>query len=286
VSVSFVAPTNNGGRAITSYTVTSNPGNITASGTTSPIIVAGLTNGTSYTFTVKATNEVGNSLASSASTAVKSFTCGTGTISDIDNNPYETVSIGAQCWTKTNLKVTKYNDGSNIPEIPGSGTWDNTIVTGARTVYADLPSNLSTYGYLYNWYAVNDAKGLCPTGWHVPTDSDWNKLVKFIDSGADTSSTSSSQSTTAGGKMKSTSTLWNTATPETDNFGFTALPGGSRTSGGSFTNIRFVAFFWSATVFDLNVNDAWFRSLDSFTSNVLRAKGIKSFGASIRCLKD
>jgi uncharacterized protein (TIGR02145 family) len=223
---------------------------------------------------------------------VPPFVCGTSTIADFDGNTYNTVLIGTQCWTKENLKVTKYNDGTLIPDLTTSTSNPWAPTSGARTDYTGatgIPSGqtyVSTYGYLYNWYAVNDAKGLCPTGWHVPTDSDWNKLVKFIDSGADTSSTSSSQSTTAGGKMKSTSTLWNTATPETDNFGFTALPGGSRTSGGSFTNIRFVAFFWSATVFDLNVNDAWFRSLNTFTSNVLRAKGIKSFGASIRCLKD
>ena len=86
------------------------------------------------------------------------FICGTNSVSDIDNNTYSTVLIGAQCWTKENLSVTKYNDGTNIPEITSTGTWNNTIVTGARTVYNDLPANLSTYGYLYNWYAAADAR--------------------------------------------------------------------------------------------------------------------------------
>ena len=286
VSVSFVAPTNNGGRAITGYTVTSNPGNITASGTTSPIIVTGLTNGASYTFTVIATNEVGNSVSSSTSTAVKSFTCGTGTISDNDGNPYETVLIGTQCWTKQNLKVTKYNDGSNIPEIPGSGTWDNTIVTGARTVYADLPSNLSTYGYLYNWYSATDSRKICPTGWHVPTDGEWTTLIQFIDPMAN-ASTTGPQSTTAGGNLKSISTLWNTATPPspgTDNYGFSALPGGFRYLDGSFQDIRNISFFWSTT--DYPSNDAWNRNLNFGSSDVNKYNYLKSLGGSIRCLKD
>ncbi len=165
-----------------------------------------------------------------------SFTCGTSTMTDKDNNIYSTVSIGSQCWTTTNLKVTQYDDGSLIPDLTSS-TSSPWATSGARTDYTGatgIPSGqtyVSTYGYLYNWYAVNDLRKLCPAGWHVPADSDWNKLVKSIDSGADTSAISSIQSTTAGGKMKSTSTLWNTATPPspgTDNFGFTVLPGGYR----------------------------------------------------------
>jgi uncharacterized protein (TIGR02145 family) len=140
---------------------------------------------------------------------------------------------------------------------------------------------------LYNWYAATDSRKLCPTGWHVPTDSDWNKLVKFIDSGADTSYTTSNQSTTAGGKMKSTSTLWNTATPPrpgTDNFGFTALPGGYRSSCGGFDRVRGQAFFWSATEF--NSSGAWYRLLKNAYRDVDRLETNKSVGASVRCLRD
>jgi uncharacterized protein (TIGR02145 family) len=298
VSVSFVAPTNNGGRAITGYTVTSNPGNITTPGTTSPIIVTGLTNGTSYTFTVTATNEVGNSVSSSTSTAVKSFTCGTGTISDVDNNPYETVLIGTQCWTKTNLKVINYNDGTLIPDLTTSTSNPWAPTSGARTEYVatGVAGYVGTFGYLYNWYAVTDSRKLCPDGWRVPTDSDWNKLVISLHSGttvADTSSTSLTQSATAGTVMKSTVTNssigsglgWNPGSPGTNTSLFSALPGGFRFSGGSFASIRNNAFFWSATESDPS-STAWYRSLVYDSGSVSRGFISKTFGASVRCLRD
>ena len=284
-SIAFVTPFNNGGRAITGYTVTSNPGNITAPGTTSPIIVTGLTNGTAYTFTVIATNELGNSVASSASTAVISINCGT--ISDIDGNSYNTVLIGTQCWTKENLKVTKYNDGSNITEINSTGTWNNTIVTGARTVYNDIPANLSTYGYLYNWYAATDSRKLCPAGWHVPTDGEWTSLIQFIVPTEILGTSQGTQSLTAGGKMKSTgTTLWNSPNTGADNSsGFTALPGGYRRNGpGTFNVIRSRAFFWSATTSSSIF--AWSRDLYGNTGDVDRETNSKSDGFSVRCLRD
>ena len=112
-----------------------------------------------------------------------SFTCGTSTVSDIDNNVYNTVTIGTQCWIKENLKVTKYNDNTAIPlnNTYTSGTvstvWQG-LTTGAYTIYGNESStgaNATNYGFLYNWYAATDSRKICPTGWHVPTDSDWNK---------------------------------------------------------------------------------------------------------------
>jgi uncharacterized protein (TIGR02145 family) len=211
-----------------------------------------------------------------------SFTCGTSTISDIDNNSYNTVLIGTQCWTKTNLKVTKYNDESNIPEINSAGTWNNTIVTGARTVYNDLPANLSTYGYLYNWYAATDSRKICPAGWHVPTDGEWTSLIQFIDPTA--SASANPQSTTAGGKMKSTSLLlWISGSSGTDDYGFTGLPGGGRNTASNFLNINGNAYLWSATGVTSN---AWFRALNLTNSDVQRITADKSDGLSVRCLRD
>jgi uncharacterized protein (TIGR02145 family) len=231
-----------------------------------------------------------------------SFTCGTSTISDIDGNSYNTVLIGTQCWTKENLKVTKYNDNTLISLDasggPGgtSGTWAAT--TGAYTIYGNESStgaNATNYGFLYNWYAAagivtsmgSPTKNICPTGWHVPTDGEWTSLIQFTVPTETVSATVNGiQSLNAGGKLKSTSTLWNTATPPspgTDNFGFTALPGGYRNFNGSFNSIRGSAFFWSATE---NGSNAWFRDLNYSSSNVGRYNTVKSYGASVRCLRD
>jgi uncharacterized protein (TIGR02145 family) len=220
-----------------------------------------------------------------------SFTCGTSTMTDKDNNIYSTVSIGSQCWTTTNLKVTQYDDGSLIPDLTSS-TSSPWATSGARTDYTGatgIPSGqtyVSTYGYLYNWYAVNDLRKLCPAGWHVPTDGEWTSLIQFTVPTETVSATViGTQSPNAGGKMKSTSTLWNTATPPspgTDNFGFTVLPGGARRNDGSFSNIRNTATFWSATV---STSYAWYRYLD-YNGNVYRNIQYQSYGASVRCLRD
>ena len=232
-----------------------------------------------------------------------SFTCGTSTISDIDGNSYNTVLIGTQCWTKENLKVTKYNDNTLISLDasggPGgtSGTWAAT--TGAYTIYGNESStgaNATNYGFLYNWYAAKGVstsgsatyKNICPTGWHVPTDGEWTSLIQFTVPTETVSATAFGiQSPNAGGKLKSTSTLWNTATPPspgTDNFGFTALPGGYRLNVGSFFDISYYAFFWSATEYASFY--ACFRLLNNYNSNVGRNYFLKSFGASVRCLRD
>jgi uncharacterized protein (TIGR02145 family) len=281
--------------------VTSTPGGGIKSGTGSPLTVTGLTNGTPYTFTVIATNAVGSSVASAASAAVTPApppACGSVTSVTIEGYSYPTVSIGTQCWTKENLKVSMYNDGTPIDFDASGGANGNTVpqtwgirTSGAYTIYANESStltngNASNFGYLYNWYAATDSRKLCPTGWHVPTDSDWNKLVKSIDSGADTTGTIP-QSSIAGGKMKSNgTTYWNSPNTGADNAsGFTALPGGFRANDGRFINVSFDAFFWSAT--EIDNSSAWNRNMFSSNSGVFRfSSNDKSVGASVRCLRD
>jgi uncharacterized protein (TIGR02145 family) len=233
---------------------------------------------------------------------------GKDTIRDIDNNSYNIVAIGTQCWTKENLRVRKYNDGTSIlfnntGGVLGSGnpkTWE-ALTVGAHTIYAhdsttNNPSNLTKYGYLYNWYAAKGIasfnsttyKNICPSGWHIPTKSDWNKLVKFIDSGADTTvTTGGTQSTTAGTELKKNDALWNVsipASPGTNTSGFSGLPGGARIFPSNFGLIGSSAYFWSAS--ELDSTSVWF--LQMFNDNGVVNKTItdKRLGLSIRCLKD
>jgi uncharacterized protein (TIGR02145 family) len=240
-------------------------------------------------------------------TAAPSFTCGTSTIADYNNiNTYTTVSIGTQCWMKENLRTRLYNDGTEIMFDNSGGTGGTTSQTwynfnGAYTIYANdstpTTGNLAIYGYLYNWFAAAGfptfpgnfipTKNICPEGWHVPTDSDWNKLVKYLDSGADTTS-NPTQSTTAGGYLKSEgNTYWTSQSTGTDNSsGFSAIPGGSRNNDGSFNNIRNHAFFWSATAADYLQLVAFHRKLSFNDGNVERDYVEMVDGASIRCLRD
>ena len=277
-SVAFTDPASNGGSVITGYTVTSSPGGITMTGATSPINVTGLTNGTAYTFTVVATNAIGNSVPSTASTAVTpASACGSITsVSDIDGNPYQTISIGTQCWTKTNLKTTKYNDGvTAITDLTLAG-W-TTATTGALTEYvaAGVTGYVSTYGYLYNWYAVADPKGLCPIGWKVPTDAEWTTLTTYLGG-----------ESVAGGKMKSTSSLWllSHVGGADNSSGFSVEPGGWREQNAAFYSVGYGSFFWSAT--QNNSSNAWGLNPNRNNSSANRTNVDKKWGGSVRCLKN
>ena len=233
-----------------------------------------------------------------------SFTCGTSTISDKDLNTYNTVLRGSQCWTTTNLKVTRYNDGSLIGDSTNS-TW-GTAKIGARTENkenAALPTSPSvigyvgTFGYLYNWYAVNDLRKLCPAGWHVPTDAEWTIMIQTLDpmqfvNSTNVSTFTGAQSATAGTVMKSTVTNpspgnlgWNPGSSGTNTSGFSVLPGGYRDYDGSFYFIRTSALFWSATEIP-TFGIAWIRDLASNLGDVGRYANGKSVGASVRCLRD
>ena len=235
-----------------------------------------------------ATNSVGTgygneiSFTTSDITNVMGIPCaGTPTVKDIDGNSYNTVQIGTQCWTKENLRVSKFRDGSIIPLDESGGTsgnssaqiWSNRT-TGARTVFGHNPANLASLGYLYNWYVISDPKGLCPSAWHVPSDAEWTTLTTLLGG-----------ESVAGGKMKSISTTyWNLSNvAPTNESGFSTLPGGYRVNEGSFNNINLNAFFWSAT--ELDRNDAWHRYLN-YNDNVFVNYFNKSFGASVRCIKD
>jgi len=198
-----------------------------------------------------------------------------GTMTDQDGNVYKTVTIGTQTWMAENLRTTKYNDGTDIPLVTDDKEWYD-LTTGAYSNYNNTNNidTIATYGRLYNWYAVNTGK-LAPKGWHIPTDAEWATLLTYLGS-----------ENVAGGKLKETGTKhWNSpniaATNET---GFTALPGGLRSSNGSFTNIGNYGFWWSATE-NSNIY-AWNRIMYNISSNVGINYNNKKFGFSVRCVKD
>ncbi len=194
-------------------------------------------------------------------------------ITDIDGNTYKTVTIGTQTWMAKNLKVTKYNDGIAIPNVTNNTEWKE-LTTGALCDYANTPSNSETYGKLYNWHAVNTGK-LCPTGWHVPSDAEWTELTDYLGG-----------ESVAGGKLKETGTThWASPnTGATNETGFTALPGGYRSSGGAFYNDGDNGTWWSAT--ETNATSAWYRNMGNNYSNVIRGNNYSEVGFFVRCVRD
>ena len=200
---------------------------------------------------------------------------GTPSVTDIDGNLYHTVQIGNQCWTQSNLKTSRYRNGDSIPTGLSNSDWGNTT-SGAYAIYNNDPVNDGLYGKLYNWYAVNDSTGLCPTGWHVPSNADWEYIINYFGTG----------SFGPGGKMKSTGTqFWLSpnigATNET---GFSALPNGMRSSNGTFSGIGSYGYYWSTWSDHPSTRKRWeFRNSQTILAPF--SVGIRD-GYSIRCIKD
>jgi uncharacterized protein (TIGR02145 family) len=207
------------------------------------------------------------------------------TVSDIDGNVYNVVSIGNQCWMKENLKTSRYKNGTLIP-TGLNGTQCQTTTSGACADYNNDPANTAFYGKLYNWYAVADTQGLCPTGWHEPEDWEWNVLVKAIDPNADTTCNGCNQSSIVGGAMKDIGTThWASPnTGATNSSGFTGLPGGYRANYGPYDGIGNYGYWWSATQY--NSAQSQYRYLYYPNSNVGRDFDYKTIGFSVRCVRD
>jgi uncharacterized protein (TIGR02145 family) len=195
---------------------------------------------------------------------------------DADSNNYSVVEIGTQIWMVENLATTKYNDGSDIPLVTDDSTWLNSYTPGYCWYNNDQATYGYTFGALYNWYTVNTGK-LCPTGWHVPTDDDWTTLTNYLGG-----------KYSAGGKLKETDTThwYNPNTEATNESGFTALPSGTRLTGGSFLNYRILIHLWSSTEHDTELNWSWERIISYNSSTVSRGISEKHQGSSVRCIKD
>jgi uncharacterized protein (TIGR02145 family) len=196
-----------------------------------------------------------------------------GSMSDQDGNTYPTIVIGTQEWMAENLRTNTYRNGDIIPNVTDYTPWWN-LNTGAWSYYENNNQYNSLYGKLYNWYAVTDARNLCPTGWHIPTDAEWSVLRAYLGGG------------TAGRKMKTIGTeYWeNPNFDATNESGFSGLPGGFRYFSGSYTFIGKKGGWWSSTENDSA--NAWMRSLYHTDNSVYRGDNDKNYGYSVRCLKD
>ena len=257
--------------------------------------MTGLSSNTTYYVRAYATNSVGTSYGEQMSfSTIASFTCGTSTITDYDNITYNTVQLGNQCWMKENLRTTHYSDGT--PIALGSST---STTVAYRYYPNNYNTNVSTYGYLYNWKAVmrnsssteanpSGVQGICPTGWHVPSDAEWNQLVSYISSQSQYRCNSFSSNiakalASTSGWSSSTTTCAVGNTPSNNNAtGFAAMPAGSH--GGSSGDFGSSAFYWSAT--QSNSSYAYYRGLNNNSAMVTRSNYSKSIGYSVRCLKN
>lgn len=201
-------------------------------------------------------------------------------VNDIEGNKYKTVILGTQEWMGENLKTSKYNDGTDIPNVTDSIQW-NKLTTGAWCNYNNTESLGKIYGKIYNWYVVssvtNGNKNVCPTGWHIPSMNEWSILKKYL--GSDT---------IAGGKMKDESTnYWESPNVGATNTSlFTALPGGARDGGyrSRFYGLKSYTAWWSST--DEEINFTGGCSIDQNSIIAYEYGDSKTSGLSIRCLKD
>jgi uncharacterized protein (TIGR02145 family) len=207
---------------------------------------------------------------------------------DGDNNYYPVVQINTQLWMAENLKTTKYNDGTEIPNITDNTEW-GALTTGAYSDYGNVPVFSTTYGRLYNWYAIdnnaatkvmsNGGKNVCPTSWHVSTDEEKRTLTTYLGG-----------ESVAGGKLKEIGlTHWKTPnTAATNETGFTALPGGYRYSNGSYYVIGGTGYWWSSTESSTTIGRYW--TMGSNASGVggydENVDNLKRSAFSVRCVKD
>jgi len=195
-------------------------------------------------------------------------------VADIDGNVYQAVKIGNRWWMMENLKVTRYRNGDPIEHITDAPAWDR-LTVGAFCMYDNSADNGAVYGFLYNWYAVNDSRGITPEGWHVPTDEEWQTLIDHLGGAS-----------IAGGKMKEAGlSHWENPNTGADNeSGFLALPGGYRYYEGDFHEKGYQAYFWSGTGISLSL--AWNRVLRYNSSAVDRVDRNRIGGFSVRCVRD
>lgn len=191
------------------------------------------------------------------------------------------VKIGKQIWMAENLNSTKFRNGDIIPLAKTEEEWIKAgenkqpawCYYGNRSIQDD-PNYGDKYGKLYNWYAVNDPRGLAPIGWHIPSDDEWTMLTNFLGGKSQ-----------AGEKLKSASG-WRNNEYNTNESGFLALPGGHRNAEGLFESIGLNGYWWTSTIDDEFKDDVVYRLLGYNFPEIDRFIIDMSCGFSVRCIKD
>lgn len=200
-------------------------------------------------------------------------------IMDYDGNVYTSVVIGTQEWMVENLRTTHYLDGTAIPNITVNATWqaeDGTVGHDGGYCYYDNDSSYEAgYGMLYNWYAVNNAHGLAPSGWRIPSQTDWETLITYLGGAS-----------VAGGILKETGTThWQSPnTGALDTYGFKAVGNGQRFYDGSFNYLTTIGYMWSST--SVSASTAYSVRPDNASASIAPASGTKRIGMGIRCIRD
>jgi uncharacterized protein (TIGR02145 family) len=197
------------------------------------------------------------------------------TVSDIDGNTYSTVSIGNQVWMGENLKVTKFNDQNPIALVLDDTQWSSQTQAAYCYYQGDI-TNSNDYGNMYNWYVVNNSRNVCPTGYHVPSITEWEELITFLGGNA-----------VAGGKLKEAGFAhWLSPNTGADNSSnFTLLPSGWRANNnGFYENLSYMAYLWSSTAVDALSSNIMLVGHDSPAAYTSESHILT--GLPIRCLKD
>ena len=210
---------------------------------------------------------------------------------------YETVQIGEQCWFAENLRSENYDNGDEILTDLSPVEWATTV-EGAVAIYGesancenyapdidacDTAQSLNMYGRLYNWYAVQDDRSLCPSDWHVPSDEEWITMEISLGMTEEDANATGVRGTNEGAKMKDTFG-WSSSGNGVNTSSFSGLPGGARNVGGNSTQAGNGGFWWSSS--PQVGGSAWFRALSSAHDRVLRSHILLTGGYSIRCIKD
>jgi uncharacterized protein (TIGR02145 family) len=239
--------------------------------------LTGLTANTTYYVRAYATNSAGTAYGNQVSFATTNGGIITNPGAGVTFNGYTYASIvlgNGQEWMAENLRTTSYANGDPIPNVTDANQWGN-LTSGAWVHYNNDSQYENPYGKLYNWYSVVDTRNVCPTGWHVPSDTEYTFLSAYLGG-----------ESVAGGKMKSTGTqYWQSPnTDATNESGFSGLPGDYRDISGSFGDGGIEGYWWSSTEYD--TGSAWDRSLHHNSDNAWRIFHLKTNGFSVRCLKD